>query len=327
VNEVLFVEQREPDWKRLKFLADKADSSPVRLSPDELEELMRLYRRVSGDLSKVRTVSANTDLIHFLNDLCARAYGVLYRAPRFKFGRALAGGIVAAARTARRRWVSLAVSACLFLGSAAFAFLALTYAPETKAHFVPEEWSDTFRSWREGQMEERSLGESLGMTGFYMGNNPRAAIATGAISASTFGVGSAALVFFNGALLGALVHELAPVGRVGYLLAQVMPHGVTELTGLVFSGASGFVMAAALLRPGQRTRGQALKEAAKDALVLLLTAIAMMFLAAPIEGFFSFQPSVPIWAKVAFAILSAIAWAAFWIGYGREKPSAPDVTS
>jgi hypothetical protein len=51
-----------------------------------------------------------------------------------------------------------------------------------------------------------------------------------------------------------------------------------------------------------------------------------MFIAAPIEGFFSFNPSVPMWAKVAFAALSAVAWGAFWLGYGREtsEPAAVD---
>lgn len=318
MNEILFVEKREPDWKRLNALTAKADASPANLTPDELEEFIRLYKRVAGDLAKVRTVSANVELIEFLNDLCAKAYGVIYRAPRANAFRAVGSAIKTAAQTARRRWRALALCTGVFLFAAIFANLCLTFAPDTRDYFVPEEWADMFRSWREGQMPERSFGDSLGMTGFYMGNNPRAAIATGAISASTFGVGSAALVFFNGGLLGALVHEMAPAGRVGYLLARILPHGVTELSGLIFSGASGFVMGAALIRPGRRSRGEALREAGKDALVLLVTAIALMFIAAPIEGFFSFNPAIPSWVKVVFAATSAAAWALFWMGYGRE---------
>lgn len=325
MNEVLFVEKREPDWKRLNNLTAKADASPANLTPDELEEFVRLYKRVAGDLAKVRTVSANVELIEFLNDLCARAYGVIYRAPRANVFRAVPNGIKLAAQTARKRWRALAVSAAIFLFSIVFAIACLKFAPDTRDHFVPEEWADMFRSWREGSMPERSFGESVGMTGFYMGNNPRAAIATGAISASTFGVGSAALVFFNGGLLGALIYEMAPAGRIGYLLARILPHGVTELSGLIFSGASGFVMGAALIRPGRRTRGDALREAGKDALVLLVTAIALMFIAAPIEGFFSFNPAIPAWLKVIFAAATAVAWALFWLGYGREE--AEDTTS
>jgi uncharacterized membrane protein SpoIIM required for sporulation len=322
MNEVLFVERREADWKRLNTLTAKADSSPANLTPAELEEFVRLYKRVSADLAKIRTVSANIPLIEFLNDLCAKAYGVMYRAPKPNLFRVPARALRLAAQTARRRWASLALSAGLMLGSAVFSFLCLTFAPDTRDHFVPEEWSDTFRSWREGSMPDRSLGDSLAATGFYMGNNPRAAIMTGAISASTFGVGSAGLVFFNGALLGSLVHELAPAGRVGYLLVRILPHGVTELMGLVFSGASGFVMGAALIRPGRKTRAEALREAGKDALTLLTIAICLMFIAAPIEGFFSFNPNVPMWLKAVFAASSAVAWAFFWLGYGREDQTA-----
>src|SRR5205085_2799767 len=59
MNEVLFVQQREPDWKRLWTLTDKADASPVNLSAQEIDEFVRLYRRVSKDLAIVRTRSNN----------------------------------------------------------------------------------------------------------------------------------------------------------------------------------------------------------------------------------------------------------------------------
>lgn len=319
MNEVLFVERREPDWKRLNLLTAKADASPANLTQEELEEFVRAYKRACADLAAARTRSANVELIEFLNDLCSRAYGVLYRAPRPNVFRALGQGIRRSAQTARRCWAAVALSAAIFIGSAVFAFLCLQWVPETKEQFVPPQWGDVFRNWREGGMPDRSVGESLAQTGFYMGNNPRAAIATGAIAASTFGVGSAYLVFFNGTLMGALVHELVPVGRVGYLFSQILPHGVTEISGLVLAGASGFVMGWALIRPGRRTRGEALRRASQDALTLLLTAIVMMFIAAPIEGFFSFNPNVPVWAKIAFAGVSAAAWIAFWVGYGRDE--------
>ncbi len=322
MNEVLFVERREPDWKRLHLLSAKADASPVNLTPDELEEFVKIYKRVSADLAKVRTQSANTELIEFLNDLCAKAYGVLYRAPKANAFQAIGKGIRMSAQTVRRQWPCVAAAAGLLLISAVFAYICLERVPETKDHFVPGQMQDAFRSWRDGAMPDRGLGESLGQTGFYMGNNPRVAIMSGAIAASTFGVGSAYMVYMNGAILGALVHEVAPVGRVGYLFAQIMPHGVTELSGMILSGAAGFVMGVALLRPGRRSRGDALRKAGKDALTLLLTSVALMFIAAPIEGFFSFNPNVPMWAKVAFAALSAVAWAVFWIGFGKEERAA-----
>ena len=122
----------------------------------------------------------------------------------------------------------------------------------------------------------------------------------------------------DGVILGTLAYETMTVGRLGHLLIWIAPHGVTELSGLILSGAAGYAMGWALIVPGRRKRGAALKEAGKDAIVVLCTAVVLMFIAAPVEGFFSFNPNVPDALKIAFAGLAAAAWAVFWIGYGRE---------
>jgi uncharacterized membrane protein SpoIIM required for sporulation len=152
-----------------------------------------------------------------------------------------------------------------------------------------------------------------------MFNNPRQAVMSGAVAASTFGVGTAGILYMNGALFGALAYEVNRVGLLGHLIVSVSPHGVTEISGLVISGAAGLVMGYALINPGRRKRGAALKSAGKDALVLLVTGTMMMFIAAPIEGFFSFNPKMPVPAKIAFAAASAVAWAMFWLLMGRNR--------
>ncbi len=317
MNEQQFVAKREPDWQRLTILCAKADASPTQLTSIELREFFRLYKRVSNDLSAVRTKSSNIQLAQFLNDLLATAYGTLYRSRSRPLGQAFLDAIALSAQTVRRRFGAVAVSAVLFFGSAFFANTILRFVPESKDHFVNPQMQETVEHWRDGEMEERNFAKSGEMTGFYLSNNPRASIITGALAASTFGVMTAKLLYDNGALLGALAFELEPVGRVGYLLIHVFPHGVPELSGIIVAGAAGFVMALALIAPGRRTRGQALKENGKDAIVLLCTATVLMFVAAPIEGFFSFNPKVPDWLRGIVILVSIIAWAMFWIGYGR----------
>jgi len=53
--------------------------------------------------------------------------------------------------------------------------------------------------------------------------------------------------------------------------------------------------------------------------VLLATSVVMMFIAAPIEGFFSFNPAVPQGLKIAVAVIEAVVWGLFWYGFAREK--------
>lgn len=317
MNEQQFVARHEADWIRLNTLAAKADLTPKNLTGSELRELFRLYKRVSTHLSIVRTKSTNAQLAQFLNDLAGKAYGALYHARRRSLLSGLASAIAIAAQTVRRRKGAVLLSAAVFVGGAVFANLLLRALPHTRAHFIPMGWEETVRSWRDEEMGERNFGEATIMTGFYLSNNPRASIFTGAVAAATFGVGSAKLLFDNGVLLGALAYELEPVGRVGYLFLRVLPHGVPELTGIVMAGAAGFVMGWALIHPGRRRRGEALMETGKDAIVLLCTSVVLMFIAAPIEGYFSFNPYVPDVARGLVIFVSAVAWGLFWVGFGR----------
>lgn len=317
MNEVSFVEQREKDWRRLNFLCDRADASPTQLSPSELHEFVRLYRKASSDLALIRTRSTNLQLIEFLNDLTARSYSTLYRPTRGSLWKAIGIGAATAAQTVRRlRWFVLA-SALTFLVGIFFSYYVLDHFPQARDFYVPAGFQDAFEQWKHPNDKDRGLDQSVAMTGMYSSNNPRVAVMTGAISASTFGVGSAFMLWQNGCIMGALLHEVAPYGQFAHVIIWVLPHGVTEISGLILSGTSGYVIGWALIAPGRRKRGAALKQAGKDAIVVLSTAAVLMFIAAPIEGFFSFNPRVPDWVKILFALGAATAWFFFWTGYAQ----------
>lgn len=319
MNETAFVSKREPDWKRLTFLCDRADATIKNLKPEELHEFVRLYRRVSADLALVRTKSTNLQLIDFLNDLAGRAYTTLYRSPRKPFLKAIGDAIALSAQTVRRCRHFVYASTLLFFGSCVFSFLLMQNVPETQQYFVSEEMRPLFDNWKEGQFEQRDGAVSIEMTAHYATNNPMASIMTASLAASTFGIVTAYSVYSNGALIGALSYEMNTVGKLGFLWASVMPHGVPEIGGLLIAGGAGFVMGWALINPGRRKRGEALREAGKDALVLLCTAVVMMFIAAPIEGFFSFNPAVPSFVKVIVIGVELVLWGLFWTGYGKDR--------
>lgn len=325
MNEMAFVQKREPDWRRLTHLCDRADVTIKNLKPEELHEFVRLYRRVSADLALARTKSTNLQLIDFLNDLAGRAYATLYRSPRKPLLKVLGNSIALGAQTVRRCRYFVFASVLLFFGSAVLSFFLMRFVPETREYFVSEEMRPLFEDWKEGKHEERTGGMSVEMTAVYATNNPMVSIITGAAAASTFGIFTAERLYENGAILGALSYEMDTVGKLGFLWASVMPHGVPELSGIIFAGAAGFVMGWALINPGRRKRGEALRSAGKDALVLLCVGVVLMFIAAPIEGFFSFNPRVPTLAKVVVIAVELVFWFSFWIGFGKsaEESSEP----
>ena len=120
-------------------------------------------------------------------------------------------------------------------------------------------------------------------------------------------------------LIGTLASEMASVGHLGFLFTSILPHGVPELSGLFVSGSAGLLAGYALINPGRRKRSESLKAVGKDMITLVATSIVLMFIAAPIEGFFSFNPNVPVPVKLAFVAVELLAWGAFWTFFGRGK--------
>jgi uncharacterized membrane protein SpoIIM required for sporulation len=319
VNEVAFVEARKPDWDRLVTLCQKADITPRNLKDDEFKEFIGLYRRVSSDLALARTQSSNLALVEQLNQLVGQAYLVLYRPRRQPFFAALAGGIVTYAQTVRRRSMFVLMAFLTFLLGNFLGYFSLDFAPDTRSYLVPPQFESSFEQWKQGTYSDRSGGESLAATGFYASNNPRVALTIAALSAGTFGVGTFYMTVQNGLITGALLHEVGTTGTTFHTVVSILPHGVTEIQGMVIASAAGYVMAGGLIAPGRKTRAQSLRESMKDGIVLMLGGIVLMYIAAPFEGFFSFNPNVPYWAKIAMAVLVGSAWIAFYLGIGDES--------
>jgi len=324
VNEVTFVKQREPDWKRLNMLCDRADVTPKALNQHELREFIQLYRRASSDLALARTQSGNLQLVEFLNDLVGRAYVILYRPTRGRFFQAIKTGIEHYAAAARRQKIFIFAAALLFFLGAFFSGGIMQARPDLRSHFVSPGMEGNFDHWKDG-MDARSGEESFMMTGFYMSNNPRVSIITGALAAGTFGILTAQLLWMNGIMVGALGSEMHDVGKLPMLVAWIIPHGMTEIQGIFISGGAGFLMGWTMIFPGQRRRGDALKDAAKDGLVLLTGSVILMMRAAPFEGFVGFNPNIPDILKVVVALLVGIAWFLFYKLVGRHLDAKPVV--
>lgn len=321
-NEEQFLQQRIQGWTRLSMLCEKAARTFRDLSGAEIVEYVRLYRQASGDLAYMSSHSTNRDVVVYLNALVSRAYGQLYRSRVAKFGTVVQQGLWLAADTFRRRIWFFVLSAAIFFGAAFYAAGMMTIRPETKGYFISPEMEPLFDGWKEGKFDGRSADEGLMMTGFYASNNPRVGIITIGVAAGTVGIGSTILIWQNGVMLGSLGKEMNDVGQLGFLLSSVAPHGVSEIGGIFVAGAAGYVLAFGILAPGRRRWIDSLKYAGKDGFVLAVLALILIAAAAPIEGFFSFNPAVPQIAKTIFALIALTGWTAFFGLYGRNKTAA-----
>ena len=163
--------------------------------------------------------------------------------------------------------------------------------------------------------EERPM-----MSSFIMTNNIKVAMIAFATGIAA-GLGTFAILFENGLMLGTIaagIRAKGPHVALGFW-AFVAPHGIIELTAIIISGGAGFMLAWALLCPGEYTRGAALKLAGREALKLLLGVAAMLVVAGLIEGFFS--PSMtPEPIKLAVAGMLGVIEFSYLFLAGKGRP-------
>ncbi|MCB0825350.1 MAG: stage II sporulation protein M [Armatimonadetes bacterium] len=318
-NEEAFLNRRVQSWKRLEELNRRANAGVKLLTGTELVEYVRLYRQTSGDLAYMQSHSSNSDVVEYLNVIVGNAYGVLYRKSKRKMTAWLPDALYAAAYSVRKFAWSFWLSTTIFVLAAVFAYGVLKTKPTLTHHFVPPGFEGSFEQWKKGEHEARNADEGIAATGFYATNNPMVGIRTVGMTAVTGGAMGAYLLWFNGAMIGALTAEVEKTGQVYFLYSSIGPHGVSEIGGILLTGAAGFVMGFALISPGNRRRVDALKDAGKASFPMYMVALVMIFIAAPIEGFFSFNPAIPQSVKVVATLVGITAWTSFFMFYGRDR--------
>jgi len=125
--------------------------------------------------------------------------------------------------------------------------------------------------------------------------------------------------------MGAVSGYLIGAGHALNFTSFVVTHSAFELTAAVLSGAAGLRLGFSWLAPGRLTRLEALKSAARHAVVVLYGAVGMFFAAAAIEAFWSSAPWLPPGIKYGVGALCWTLVIAYLVAQGRpRKPRGTD---
>jgi uncharacterized membrane protein SpoIIM required for sporulation len=298
-----FVEDRRARWARLGNLIFEANGRVERLAPDDVLELGRLYRSASSDLAVARRDFALDAATERLNDLVAAAHALVYsEAPTSgrRLRRLVLSELPASVRAnSRYTAVSLAAFAIPLLATLAIGLLlpeiAATALPaDTRQHLAER------RLWTDIPEGFRPL-----MGPLIIVNNVRVAIAAFA-GGLTAGALTLYLLVANGAFLGTVLAVVQGYGLSGGLLTFTAAHGPLELSCIVLSGGAGLRLAWALLRPGERSRGDALRLAGAQAIRVMLLVVPALGVAGILEAFLS-PSGAPIALKVTVGLVAALA--------------------
>jgi uncharacterized membrane protein SpoIIM required for sporulation len=314
-----FVRSRRGGWERLEALASRAESGRLPLA--EVRELDRLYRRAGGDLAFARGAFPGSDAEVHLSQVTARAYGALYRQRGAGAARAWRVLRVDAPAAVRGHLRALALAAALFTGAAAAGALAVAVDPGAAELLVPEQVRDAVAAKR--MWTEHLLRVAPGVSGSAIAHNNVTVACLAFALGLTAGLGTAVLLVTNGLLLGAVLAHAAQGGMAGPLLGFVAAHGPAELSSLVLAAQAGFILAAAVIDPGEWPRGAAIAAAGRAAAPVLAVVVPVLAVVALLESAVSPARSIPGWGKGLFGVALAAALWTFLLFRSRSPEGDP----
>lgn len=331
-----FIARYEPLWRELAALCEKARSYGVRsLSPEELTRLERLYRLATVHLAQVASRTRNKALADTLNKLVARAHSLLYVAPhRSPLATAARFYAKAFPQTVAKHWKCHALS-LLLLVSGAIAGAVMMHRDLPAAYGLmfddvrlPGCSAEQLESFLETDDSMQSP-EKLIFLSFLFSHNTKVgllAFASGILA----GVPTVFLMLLNGGMLGSFTAMHHGKGLGSEVWAWLLPHGITELSAVVLCGGAGFMLGAAVVRPGAFGRKDALVAAGREAFHVLLGIVPMFLFAGFAESFVR-ESSLSMWQRYAIAAITAVFWMAYFtwgaVSQLRAAREAQDATA
>ncbi len=320
MDEQVFIDTSREAWERLAASLEVGARNETGITADAtaLRRLHEDYRRTAADLAYAQTHFGGSRTEAYLNDLVGRTHARLYGAAPRSFGgvwKFLASGYP---RLVRARWREVSLSASLLFGPTALGYLLAHVNYPLARLFVPA-------ALRDGLGDRLQQGGSIAdvagtlaplLSAGITANNIQVALVAFA-GGVTFGVLTAYALVINGLLIGALAGLFAQTGESVYFWSLIVPHGSLEIPAIVLAGAAGFVLARALVAPGDLPRTAAVRAVSHDAVRLMLGAIPLFLIAGLIEGFFT-PAAIGEGLKLAFGGLAAVLLGMYLLVSGRD---------
>jgi uncharacterized membrane protein SpoIIM required for sporulation len=309
--------EREEEWRRLDAMLVLCErKSPRALADEDLMELPILYRGALSSLSVARETSLDLELVTYLEGLCARAYFFLYGVRTSPGGRArqfLAHDWPAAIRNL---WPETLVALLILFIGAAAGYLLVTGDQSWYQAFVPAELASgrdfsADREFLRSTLYEGRQESGLGVFAtFLFTHNAQVAILCFALGFA-FGVPTAMLLLYHGAMMGAFIALYGSHGLAVDLGGWLIIHGSTELFAIVLAGAAGLRIGWSVVFPGDQARLSAASRSGKASATAMVGIVLMLAAAGLLEGF-GRQLITDGFARYAIGLGMLFIWVAYY---------------
>ena len=298
---------------------------PVAAGPTlDAADVPRCYREICQHLALARDREYSADLIDRLSGLALNGHHLLYSARGAlwtRLGQFIVAGFPAQVRREARL---VCLAAALFFGPLALLTVTLQRYPDFAYVMLDRQQVDSFEAMYGKQARtlgrKRDADSDVAMFGFYIYNNIGIGFQTFA-GGVLFGLGTLFYLLFNGGYIGTIMGHVIQAGFAENFFSFTSGHSAFELLAIVLSGAAGLRLGISLIAPGRRSRGEALRRAARSASLLISGAAGMFLVAAGIEAFWSPLRSIPPMMKYGVGLALWCVLLAYFLFGGRGRPA------
>jgi uncharacterized membrane protein SpoIIM required for sporulation len=321
---------RAPVWEELEGLLVRVDQKGLKsLDIGEARRFGRLYRTVSSDLVRARTELVDASVSDYLNDLVARSYAHIYAGSGRRGQKMLRFYTRDFPRLFRKELPAIALSTTILLAGGAIGAVFTAIDPESLGVLIPDQHQ--VHTPGERVADEETTGgltdghSAVAFSSFLFTHNIKVTFLVFALGI-TFGVGTVAVLFYNGVPLGALAMQYHMEGQGLFFWSWILPHGIPELTVIFIAGGAGLVLARGMLMPGRLRRRDAIVKEARTAAKLVVGGMPLLVLAGVIEGTISqmHEPVMPYVVKLVFAGVVGTGVYAYLFFAGRQPDTEDD---
>ncbi|MGK9417513.1 stage II sporulation protein M [Pseudomonas cedrina] len=300
MKQSLFESRHQPQWQVFAEHLKQLEQGQAKAS--DITDFPHQYRRLCQHLALAQERGYSSYLVDPLQQLALRGHQQLYR-HRSQLAANVLGFVLADfPRLVREQWRFVLVASLLFFGSlVGIALLVYLFPDLIYAVVSPQQVAEMQGMYdpdasRLGRAAERASSEDWMMFGYYVMHNTGIAFQTFA-AGLLFGLGSVFFLIFNGLVIGAVSGHLTEIGYGQTFWSFVIGHGAFELTAIALAGAAGLQLGWGLIAPGQLTRGESLRLAARKSVQMLCGAMIFLLIAAFIEAYWSSITVIAPWIK------------------------------
>lgn len=305
LREALFIKKNRERWLQMQ--------QQPGLHPDETaKEFIELVE----DLGYSKTFYPHSKITQFLNEEASKRYLGIYENQRQSSRRVLMFFRYDLPLIIAKHRRVLLISLLLFILFVSVGF----FSAANDETFVRQVLGDNYVDMTEKNIQD---GQPFGVYGFgnewlsFLGifiNNLTVSLRLFA-GGILLGIPTIQSLLYNAMMVGTFEYLFYSKGLITDSLLTIMIHGTLELSTVVISAASGLILAKSWLFPGTLKRIDALKQGAKEGVIVAMCNFPLLLLAAFFEGFVTRHTGMPLWLKLLIITASLALLAGYFVVY------------